>query len=195
MANLYNKFIENFLTNEECDSIIKFGKQFDLKRLSDVRRTPSGEFIHISNEYVNSKRSGTYFDNDIISKNEILNSIAERTITTLNDLSPYKNIVYTSLPKLTFNEYPPGDFLKLHKDLHEAEFGATLTVIYQLNDNYDVGDIIYYIDDKEYKLPKKKGSIFVFDSMIPHAVLEIKDGIRYSMNSWPSSKIEKKSLV
>lgn len=195
MANLYSKFIENFLTNEECDSIIKFGKQFELKRLTDVIKTPNGEFVNIPNRDINSKRSGTYFDTDIISKNKILNSVAEKTISTLNELTPYKNITYTSLPKLTFNEYPPGDFLKLHKDLHEFELGATLTVIYQLNDDYTMGDVIYHKNNTEYRLPKKKGSIFVFDSMIPHAVLEVENGIRYSMNSWPGSKIQKKSLV
>ena len=82
-------------------------------------------------------------------------------------------------------------------DIHEIEFGATITVIYQLNDNYDEGFVTYKLSEngEEHKVPKKEGSIFVFDSTLLHSVSEIKGGKRYSMNSWPTFRILKKSLL
>jgi len=34
-------------------------------------------------------------------------------------------------------------------------------------------------------LPKKQGSIFIFDSNIFHGVKKLNDGQRYSLNCWP----------
>jgi hypothetical protein len=62
--------------------------------------------------------------------------------------------------------------------------------VYYLNDDYDGGDIKYEIDEVEYTVPKKQGSVFIFDSNINHCVNELKTNKRYSMNVWPSKKIK-----
>ena len=52
----------------------------------------------------------------------------------------------------------------------------------------------YSINEIEYTVNKKQGSIFVFDSNLLHSVNTITNGLRYSINVWPS-KIIKKSLI
>ena len=182
---MYNKLIENFLTPTECNELIELGKKTNLQSLTSVTKDKDGNFV-AQDDYVDyNKRKGSYFLNDDISSTNILSELANRTIKLLNELKPFKNGNYTNVDKFTFNEYSEGDFLKLHRDYHEIEFGATMTIIYQLNDNYDDGDIEYIIKDKKYILPKKQGSIFVFEPNVPHEVSTISNGLRYSMNAWP----------
>ena len=194
---LYAKFIENFLTEEECSDIIKIGLKTDIRRLTSVKRTGKDSYETAPNEDKLHKRSGSYFGEDDIRNIEVLNNVATRTVELLNKLQPMKNSTYISIPKFTFNEYVSGDYLKYHYDMHEIEFGATVTVIYQLNDDYDDGFVTYKFSEngENYKVPKKTGSIFIFDSTLLHSVTELKGGKRYSMNSWPTFRILKKSLV
>jgi predicted 2-oxoglutarate/Fe(II)-dependent dioxygenase YbiX len=63
-----------------------------------------------------------------------------------------------------------------------------------LNDDYDGGEIMYVVEGFEYSVPKKQGSIFIFDSNILHSVNKVNSGFRYSLNVWPS-KIDKKSII
>jgi predicted 2-oxoglutarate/Fe(II)-dependent dioxygenase YbiX len=111
-----------------------------------------------------------------------------------NELNPYNGIVYNGVPKYSFNRYGVGDFLDYHSDNHEILNGATITFVIQLNDDYDDGDLKYSINEVEYTVNKKQGSIFVFDSNLLHSVNTITNGLRYSINVWPS-KIIKKSLI
>ena len=194
---LYAKFIENFLTEEECSDIINIGLKTDIKRLTSVKRTGKNTYEDTRNEDKLHKRSGSYIESADIKNIEVLNNVATRTVELLNKLQPMKNSTYISVPKFTFNEYVGGDYLNYHYDMHEIEFGATVTVIYQLNDDYDDGFVTYKFSEKgeDHKVPKKTGSIFIFDSTLLHAVTELKGGKRYSMNSWPTFRILKKSLV
>jgi predicted 2-oxoglutarate/Fe(II)-dependent dioxygenase YbiX len=73
-------------------------------------------------------------------------------------------------------------------------YGATITYIIQLNDEYDDGYVKYVINDEQYTIQKKQGSVFIFDSNIVHSVDNITAGIRYSLNVWPSC-IKQKSLI
>ena len=125
---MYTNFIENFLTEEECSTIIKEGLKTDIRRLTSVERV--GDVYKPSpNEDKRHKRSGSYFGPDDIKNIETLNNVSTRIIELLNNLQPMKNSTYISIPKFTFNEYVDGDYLNYHSDIHEIEFGATITVI------------------------------------------------------------------
>ena len=63
-----------------------------------------------------------------------------------------------------------------------------------MNDQYEDGDVKYIVNEIEHSVPKKEGSVFIFDSNIVHSVKEITSGVRYSINVW-HSKIIKKSLI
>lgn len=190
---MYSQLIENFITNEECEILIKLGLHNNLQKMTSVR-VVNGNVIETEeiNEHTN-KRMGCYFSGNQL---DILpfSNITERIVNTLNKLKIYNNVVYTSIPKYTFNQYNVGDFLTIHQDNHEIKYGATTTVVIQLNDDYDGGEFIYVKNKIEYSVPKLKGSIFIFDSNINHLVNKVENGIRYSINVWPSS-IKKVNLL
>jgi len=190
---MYNKLIENFLSKEECDTIIKIGESTNLQRLKSVKQNDDSSYTLSTNEDSFHKRSGSYLKDDELNIPEI-NSVINKTLSFLKDNPPFKGIEYDSVRALTFNKYVEGDFLKNHADKHEIEFGATLTIIYQLNDDYEGGDVVYEMEQQEYTLPKKQGSIFLFEPNIEHGVLKLLKGTRYSLNMWPTSKIPQKSL-
>jgi predicted 2-oxoglutarate/Fe(II)-dependent dioxygenase YbiX len=137
-----------------------------------------------------NKRKGSYYFEDEMLE-PIFTSLTDTLLKLINSLKIFNGIEYNGISKYTFNQYDGGDFLNWHKDSHEIINGATITIIIQLNDNYDGGEVIYRLNNIDYSVPKKAGSLFIFDSNLEHNVNIVKSGVRYSMNAWPSSKIKK----
>jgi len=159
---MYTNLIENFLTVEECDFIInqyKFNSQPVFNSTNVIeRRCMFVESIQF----------------DI--KNKIINK--------LNELNIFDK-QYTNIQYFVFNSYESENELELHPDSSEVARGGTVTIVIQLNENYDGGDFYYSLNEVETMLPKKQGSIFIFDSNIFHGVKKLNDGQRYSLNCWP----------
>jgi predicted 2-oxoglutarate/Fe(II)-dependent dioxygenase YbiX len=189
---MFIKYIENFLTEAECKSIINLGNSTELIQMKSSRFV-NGKLIAENLEYEGNKRMGCYFTNELLNL-PILKDLSNKLITLSNELNPYNGVTYNKILKYSFNQYGIGDFLDWHSDKHEVLNGATITYIIQLNDDYKEGNIKYSINDIEYSIEKKQGSIFIFDSNILHSVDKILDGVRYSLNVWPSKTI-KKSLI
>jgi hypothetical protein len=190
---MFVKYIENFLSNDECDHIILLGESIDLNPMKSSR-IENGKIIEANISYDGNKRTGGFFKDEML-EIEAIKNLSNKIIGLSNELNPFKGIVYNEIPKYSFNRYEAGDFLDWHSDGHEIFYGATLTYIIQLNDNYQDGYVKYIIDDSEYTINKKKGSIFIFDSNIKHSVAKITKGKRYSLNVWPASQIIEKSLI
>ena len=187
---MFNQFIEDLLTKEECDYLIEKGVNqglIDMKSSKIVNGVVYGENL---SDTKNNRRKGTYFTEDTLN-DTIISNLTKKIIDIVNDLRIFNGVEYETIPKYSFNEYSSGDFLTWHKDSHEIIYGATITLIIQLNDNYDGGDVKYRIEDVEYTIPKKQGSVFVFDSNIDHCVTELETNKRYSMNVWPSKKVKR----
>jgi hypothetical protein len=189
---MFHKFIENFLTPEECDVLISLGEINGLKKMKSSKIT-NGVLVETDVDYVGNHRMGGYFINDTLMLDDV-KSLTNKVLDISNQLNVYKGITYTTIPKYSFNRYSPSDFLDWHEDKHEILRGATITLIIQLNDNYDGGLIRYKLNDVLHSIPKKKGSVFIFDSGITHSVDVVESGFRYSLNAWPSS-IKKVSLI
>ena len=186
---MFNKLLENVLTKDECDYIIQMGLNSDLKSLTTAK-FENGKVVTTDVDAYKNKRRGSYFVNGELD-DIILSSLSIKILDTLSQIKPFNGVQYTDIKKYTFNEYSEGDFLGWHSDLHEIQLGATTTIIVQLNDDYVGGGILYKISGEILKVPKKMGSLFIFDSNIEHSISEMKNGTRYSMNSWPSSLIKK----
>lgn len=99
-----------------------------------------------------------------------------------------------SISDIAFTEfftYEMGCFYKPHTDVnpdisHPAH-NRKLTIIIQLSDenDYSGGELqIYSSELKPITMTKKKGSIIVFNSSIPHRVKKVKSGIRHVLASW-----------
>jgi Rps23 Pro-64 3,4-dihydroxylase Tpa1-like proline 4-hydroxylase len=182
---MFYKFIQNFLSKEECDYIISIGETNGLHQMKSSKII-NGVVMESDIEYDGNKRMGGYFVDDILLDSHI-KSISDKILSISNELNPFNGVTYTSIPKYSFNRYSDGDFLDWHEDKHEIINGATITLIIQLNDSYDGGLVKYNINKVEYSIPKEMGSVFIFDSNISHSVDMIQSGLRYSLNVWPTS--------
>ena len=186
---MYSKYIEDFLTKEECNHIIELGEKTGLQKMTAAKFV-NGIFIGTTLNEDTNKRMGCYFIEEVLNSNPIKN-LSDKIIKKLNELKPFNGVEYVEVPKYSFNRYNTFDFLDWHADSHEIQYGATTTVIFQLNEDYIGGDIKYIVDGIEKEVPKKTGSIFIFDSNIQHSVSKIETGVRYSLNVWPRKKIKK----
>lgn len=190
---MFTKYIENFLSNDECNDIIILGESIGLNPMKSTR-IENGKIIDANITYRGNKRTGGFFKDEML-EIPIIKNLSDKIINLSNELNPFKGIKYNGIPKYSFNKYEIGDFLDWHSDGHEILNGATLTYLIQLNDDYEDGYVKYVIDGIDYKVNKKKGDLFIFDSNIPHTVEKITKGNRYSINVWPSSEIIKKSII
>ena len=189
---MFIKYIENFLTEEECKSIIELGNSTELIQMKSSRFA-NGKLIDDNYEWEGNKRMGCNFTDELLNL-PTLKTLTDKIVNLSNELKPYKGIIYNEVSKYSFNRYGDGDFLDWHSDSHAILNGATITYIIQLNNDYDGGEVQYSINDEVVSIEKKQGSIFVFDSNTPHSVNNVINGIRYSLNVWPS-KVIKKSLI
>jgi hypothetical protein len=189
---MFIKYIENFLTKEECEQIILLGESVGLIQMKSSLIV-DGKLIEENMSYNGNKRMGCYFHNDLL-ENELLKNITNKIIELSNNLNPFKGVYYTNVPSYSFNRYGEGDLLEWHSDKHEILNGATITFIIQLNDDYEGGDVKYITHEGNHTTPKKTGSVLIFDSNIVHSVDVVIKGTRYSLNVWPS-KIIKKSIL
>ena len=98
------------------------------------------------------------------------------------------------LEDLQFSEYTEekrGFYSKhrdcgLKKSLDNYVDIRKLSFTIQLTDEneYEGGELIFYLDDKEKKAPKSKGTIVFFESDILHEVTPVTKGVRHSLVSW-----------
>jgi len=190
---MFTLLIEDVLSKEECNLLIKRGLQTDLQVMHSTKIV-DGKIVEedmIALKF--NKRKGSYYFGEEMNE-PILSNLSNKLVSLINSKKIFNGIEYTSIPKYTFNEYGVGDFLNWHKDSHEVIYGATSTIIIQLNDDYEGGEVMYRIHDIDYTVDKKAGSVFIFNSNIEHNVNPVNSGIRYSMNAWPDSKIKKALL-
>jgi predicted 2-oxoglutarate/Fe(II)-dependent dioxygenase YbiX len=84
-------------------------------------------------------------------------------------------------------KYSLGGKYQVHTDYYNAS-NRHLSIILNLNDNYEGGDLIF-TDQKEKEIKRlklDKGTIVFFPSnfMYPHSIQPITKGTRYSIVSW-----------
>jgi len=84
-------------------------------------------------------------------------------------------------------KYSPGGKYEVHTD-HFTNSPRHLSIIINLNDSYEGGDLIF-TDQKEKEIKRlklNKGSIVFFPSnfMYPHSIQPITKGTRYSIVAW-----------
>ena len=84
-------------------------------------------------------------------------------------------------------KYKPGGKYEVHTD-HYTNSARHLSIIINLNENYEGGDLIF-TDQKEKEIKRfklSKGSIIFFPSnfMYPHKIEPITKGTRFSVVAW-----------
>lgn len=157
-----------YFTEEEC------------KKILDIKdRLPKFEG---KNKY-NLEGKGVYFNEYWLSNTtENIKWITDKLILFVKD-SINVNIKEIN-SDIAILEYNTGDKLGMHNDYNKSqEDFRVYTIGILLNTDWDGGDFII-IDSKTNKktiLNKQIGNTYLFDTLSPHMVEEIKNGQRYTL--------------
>jgi len=100
---MFTLFIDNFLTNEECESIIQLGKESGLQKMTSAKYV-NGVYTGTSINENTNKRMGCYLV-DTSLQLPIIQSISTKIIHTLNELKIFNGLTYSHIPKYSFNQY------------------------------------------------------------------------------------------
>ena len=101
--------------------------------------------------------------------------------------SKFPRMKSSKINQIDLLKYSVGGRYKIHTD-HYTTTSRHLSIIINLNDGYEGGDLIF-TDQQEKEIKKLKlgkGSIVFFPSnfMYPHGIQPITKGTRYSIVSW-----------
>lgn len=101
--------------------------------------------------------------------------------------SKFPKMESNKINQIDLLKYTPGGKYEIHTD-HYTTATRHLSIIINLNDNYEGGDLIF-TDQKEKEIKRLKlgkGSVVFFPSnfMYPHGIQPITKGTRYSIVSW-----------
>jgi len=101
--------------------------------------------------------------------------------------SKFPKMESNKINQIDLLKYTPGGKYEIHTD-HYTTATRHLSIIINLNDNYEGGDLIF-TDQKEKEIKRLKlgkGSIVFFPSnfMYPHGIQSITKGTRYSIVAW-----------
>ena len=99
----------------------------------------------------------------------------------------FSKMASNKINQIDLLKYSVGGKYEIHTD-HYTTTARHLSIIMNLNDDYEGGDLIF-TDQKNNEIKKlklKKGSIVFFPSnfMYPHSIQPITKGTRYSIVAW-----------
>lgn len=166
------KVFKSFLTKEDCNEIIE-------KCLSELHLTDGKVYNNIKT-YINVD---TNIRKSKVSKIE-LEKINKTVFDILNTYFKIKGCKFNVF-KYQFSHYEVGDYFEWHTDSNDTMYNQRfLTIVIQLNDEYEGGEFEIQIDDKIFELESGIGNLFVFPSTTKHRIKQITKGNRYSIVNW-----------
>jgi hypothetical protein len=174
----------NFLTNEECDSIVRFTN--DNIQLFENQAQDNGFW---------AKR---VIDDHMIPDEKLRNrmiSISHSVAFTISQLAEDKRPLVPDTLQIV--RWLPGYELRPHADKEEPNglphpfpWRDFASVIY-LNDDFEGGEIYWPLKEKEWK--PVKGSLAIFPGTIEflHGVRNVPTGVRYTLPSFYTYDVSK----
>ena len=170
--------IKNVVSNEFIDKIIPLTDHKARKNLSIISGVNT-DIRKVKGYHLNFDSPTNLFYWNYI-KNEI-----ERTYAFYK--AKFPQMRSTKINQIDLLKYSAGGKYEIHTD-NNTTTPRHLSVIINLNDDYEGGDLIF-TDQKEKEIKKlklDKGSIVFFpsDFMYPHSIQPITRGTRYSIVSW-----------
>jgi len=121
---------------------------------------------------------------------EILNPFVSQSVKSYNDFIGEKRASGVSyFSPIRFNRYQKDQIMRKHYDHITSLFDGDikgipiLSIIINLNDDYEGGDLIFWDD---YKVDLGEGDVVVFPSLFlfPHRVERVTKNMRYSGVAW-----------
>ena len=121
---------------------------------------------------------------------EILNPFVSQSVKSYNNfIGEEKASKVTIFSPIRFNRYKKNQLMRRHSDHIRSLFNGdvkgipTLSIIINLNDNYEGGDLVFW---DEYKVHLGEGDVVVFPSLFlfPHRIEAVTRNVRYSGVTW-----------
>jgi PKHD-type hydroxylase len=167
---MFIRTLKQFLTKEECASIVEEYSKLDLKTAQIGAGLPEDELKSVR-------------DSKVIMVN--IDWIKHKLESTLNNEIQFKGYELDEIEKFQFTKYTNGGHYDWHTDTGFNFEYRFCSIVIQLNDEYSGGELLYKdYDSNEIEFEKGIGNLFIFSSSAEHKVNPITDGIRYSLVSW-----------
>jgi len=168
--------VENIFTEEDINKILRDAKELSLMN-AEVSNSGGND---------NIRKSKVCF----LPQNEKFEWIYKElrdVVVQIND--QVWNIDIDSMgEKIQYAEYDVNDHFSWHSDVGstDIETRRKISVTVQLSgpEEYEGGDLQFWIGPYPHTVNKKKGTIIVFPSVIPHRVTQITKGKRKSLVIW-----------
>ncbi len=165
---------ENFLSPEECDSILNKCKQELILSGAEVY---TGDFNTIPTK--KNRKSSVGWVSD-------LGFLNERLTKKLRETFNINGMEVTRLKHYQFTEYKEGEYFDWHTDNNSTIYrDRYASIVIQLNDTYSGGILeIKNLKKELVQIENKIGTLYVFNSGLLHRITPIIHGIRYSLVNW-----------
>jgi PKHD-type hydroxylase len=167
---MFIRTLKQFLTKEECNSIIKECSKLNLKIAevgagfngAELKLLRDSEVVMLEIDWVKTKLESFL-------KNEI----------------QFKGYELDEIEKFQFTKYTNGGHYDWHTDTGLNFEYRFCSIVMQLNDEYSGGELLYKdYNSTEIQFEKGLGNLFIFSSSTEHKVNPITNGTRYSLVSW-----------
>ena len=194
-------WVDNFLYNVEVDKILKYAEQINPEpakvggNIQEEEKKPFTPDYHIKNPNIGDVPRIRQSILKWIELNPDTNWLYKKLISQIHKVNQ-ENFDYIlkfveNLQLTEYNENQQGFYSK-HDDCGNSSRLENFVDIRKLSfsiqltnpQEYKGGELILYINDKEFFAPKTKGTIIFFESNIIHEVKPVKKGTRYALVSW-----------
>ena len=194
-------WVDNFLSTEEIDKILKYAEQINPElakvggNIQEKEKKPFTPDYHIKNPNLGNVPRIRQSILKWIELNPDTNWIYKKLISQIHKVNQ-ENFDYIlkfveNLQLTEYNENRQGFYSK-HDDCGDSSRLESFVDIRKLSfsiqltspEKYEGGELILYINNKEFIAPKAKGTIVFFQSNILHEVKPVKKGSRYALVSW-----------
>jgi PKHD-type hydroxylase len=194
-------WVDNFLSNEEIDKLIKYTKQIVPQesqvggKIQEETKKPFTPDYHIKNTDAGNvprvRRSLVKW----IDLNSDTNWLYKKLISEIHKVNQENfDYILKFVENLQFTEYNENQqgFYSKHDDCGDSSKLENFVDIRKLSfsvqlsdpEDYEGGELVFYADNQEFNAPKTKGTIVFFHSSILHEVKPVKKGTRYALVSW-----------
>jgi len=194
-------WVDNFLSNEDIDKILKYAEEINSVpakiggNIQDEKKKPFTSDYHIKNPDIGNVPRIRQSILKWIELNPDTNWLYKKLIPQIHKVNQENfDYILKFVENLQLTEYNGNQqgFYSKHNDCDSSSRLENFVDIRKLSfsiqltspEEYEGGELILYMNDKEFIASKTKGTIIFFQSNILHEVKPVKKGTRHALVSW-----------
>tara|TARA_A100000172_G_scaffold78415_1_gene63974 strand:- start:259 stop:873 length:615 start_codon:yes stop_codon:yes gene_type:complete len=174
-------WVRNFLTPEQCDDIVKYGKS-----LFTAKGKIGGTNPEATAEIKGARDSSISWIKPVEDYVWLYRKIVDAMVMLNHE--HYKFDMWGLAESLQFTSYGPKQHYFAHTDRGTGVMVRKLSCTIQLTDpkKYKGGDLVIYESRNGTNIEREQGLLVVFPSFMLHEVTPVKKGERNSLVCWAS---------